>query len=57
MVKAPATKVTTVELPAELLREARKQAIDEGTTFRALVQRLLEQHLADVQKRGGKCHG
>jgi len=44
-------KLTTLELPERLLREAQKRAIDEGTSFKGLVQRLLEKYLADVAKR------
>jgi hypothetical protein len=44
-------KLTTLELPDRLLREAQKRAIDEGTSFKGLVQRLLEKYLADVAKR------
>jgi len=56
MAKAGATKVTTIELPVELLRESQKRAIDEGTSFKALVQRLLEEYLAKAQ-HGGKHRG
>jgi hypothetical protein len=57
-VKRPSdAKLTTLELPEGLLRKAQKRAIDEGTSFKGLVEKLLKEYLRGVEKRGGKQHG
>jgi hypothetical protein len=43
---------TTFEIPDPLLREARKLALRERTTLRALVERGLRQVIADKKRRG-----
>ena len=47
-------QVTSIELPDELYRDVKHLAVDEGTSFRAVVQRALEEYLARVKKGGGK---
>jgi hypothetical protein len=36
---------TTIELPADLLRLAKRRAADEGTSLRAVVEAALRTHL------------
>jgi predicted transcriptional regulator len=38
-------QVTTIELPEDLHREVKHQAIDENVSFKALVQKALEQYM------------
>lgn len=38
---------TTVDIDPDLLKAAKKRAIDEGTTFRAIVERGLRRELED----------
>ncbi len=47
-------QVTTIELPDGLYRGVKHRAVDEGTSFRAVVQKALEEYLAKVKKGGGK---
>jgi len=47
-------QVTSIELPDELYREAKHRAVDEGTSFKAVVQRALEEYLTKGKKGGGK---
>jgi len=47
-------QVTSIELPAELYRGVKHRAVDEGTSFRAVVQKALEEYLARVKKGGSK---
>ena len=47
-------QVTSVELPDELYRQVKHRAVDEGTSFRAVVQKALEEYIARVTKGGGK---
>ncbi len=47
-------QVTSIELPDELYRNVKHRAVDEGTSFRAVVQKALEEYLARVKKGGGK---
>ncbi len=47
-------QVTSLELPIELYREVKHRAVDESTSFRAVVQKALEEYLARVKKGGGK---
>ncbi|HVW11689.1 MAG TPA: hypothetical protein VHC90_24070 [Bryobacteraceae bacterium] len=37
---------TTIEIPDELMRNAKKRAADEGTSLRAVVETALRQHLS-----------
>ena len=41
-------QVTSIELPVELYRSVKHRAVDEGTSFRAVVQKALEEYLAPV---------
>ncbi len=47
-------QVTSIELPDELYRLVKHRAVDESTSFRAVVQRALEEYLKRVKKGGGK---
>jgi len=47
-------QVTSIELPDELYRKVKHQAVDDSTSFKAVVQRALEEYLARVKKGGGK---
>jgi len=47
-------QVTSIELPDELYRSVKHQAVDESTSFKAVVQRALQEYLARVKKGGGK---
>ena len=46
-------QVTSIELPDELYRKAKHRAVDDGTSFKAVVQRALEEYLAKPKKKGG----
>ena len=45
-------QMTSLELPDELYRKVKHRAVDEGTSFKAVVQRALEEYLS--KKGGGK---
>ncbi len=47
-------QVTSIELPDELYRVVKHQAVDEGTSFKAVVQKALQEYLERVKKGGGK---
>ena len=47
-------QVTSIELPIELYREVKHRAVDESTSFRAVVQKALEEYMARVKKGGKK---
>ena len=47
-------QVTSIELPDTLYRSVKHQAVDEDTSFKAVVQKALEEYLAKVKKGGGK---
>ncbi len=47
-------QVTSIELPDELYRLIKHRAVDESTSFRAVVQKALEEYLARVKKGGRK---
>ena len=47
-------QVTSIELPDELYRNVKHRAVDEGTSFRAVVQKALEEYLGKPKKKGGK---
>ncbi len=47
-------QVTSLELPIELYREVKHRAVDENTSFRAVVQKALEEYMARVKKGGKK---
>ncbi len=47
-------QVTSLELPDELYRNVKHRAVDESTSFRAVVQRALEEYLKRVKKGGKK---
>lgn len=47
-------QVTSIELPDDLYRVVKHRAVDEGTSFKAVVQRALEEYLERVKKGGGK---
>ena len=40
---------TTLDLPADVILAARRRASEEGTTLRALVERVVRIHLDDTQ--------
>lgn len=42
---------TRIELPDDLFAAATRRAAEEGTTLRALVERVLRIHLDDTQPR------
>lgn len=44
---------TTIDIGAELLRQAKKRAIDEGVTLREVVETALRMYLAARPKRAG----
>ncbi len=44
-------KKTTVDLPESLLREAKKVAVQERTTVKALIERGLRAAIADRRRR------
>jgi len=46
-------QVTSIELPDELYRKAKHQAVDDGISFKAVVQRALEEYLGKSKKKGG----
>ena len=46
---------TTIDLPDELFRRAKKRAADEDITLRELIERALRSHLEGKKKRG-KAH-
>ncbi len=45
-------QVTSIELPDELYRDVKHRAVDESTSFRAVVQKALEEYLAKAKKGG-----
>jgi len=47
-------QVTSIELPDELYRKVKHQAVDDATSFKAVVQRALEEYLAKPKKKGGQ---
>ena len=47
-------QVTSIELPDELYRKVKHRAVDDGTTFKAVVQRALEEYLGKSKKKGGQ---
>ena len=48
---------TTVRLPVELLRRAKRKAAEEGRTLTALIEEGLRQVMAENQKPAkGKCN-
>jgi len=42
---------TTIEISDELLRQAKKKAVHEGTSLRAVVEAALRRHLEDRPRR------
>ncbi len=46
-------QVTSIELPDELYRRAKHRAVDDSTSFKAVVQRALEKYLGKSKKKGG----
>ena len=47
-------QVTSIELPEELYRKVKYRAVDEHSTFKAIVQQALEQYLRGTKKGGSK---
>ena len=47
-------QVTSIELPDLLYRSIKHQAVDEGTSFKAVLQKALQEYLERVRKGGGK---
>ncbi len=47
-------QVTSIELPDDLYRKAKYRAVDDSTTFKAVVQRALEEYLGKSKKKGGR---
>ncbi len=47
-------QVTSIELPDELYRKTKYRAVDDSTTFKAVVQRALEEYLGKSKKKGGQ---
>ncbi len=47
-------QVTSIELPDELYRKVKHQAVDEATSFKGVVEKALQAYLAGVRKGGGK---
>jgi len=47
-------QVTSIELPDELYRDVKHRAVDEGTSFKAVVEKALQEYLARVKKGDGK---
>lgn len=45
---------TTLELPDELFRDAKKRAADEGVPLRAVVERALREHLGGGRRRAAR---
>ena len=46
-------QVTSIELPDELYRRAKHRAVDDSTSFKAVVQKALEEYLKKAGKKGG----
>ena len=46
-------QVTSIELPDDLYRKVKHRAVDEGSTFKGVVQKALEAYLAKPMKKGG----
>ncbi len=47
-------QVTSNELPDELYRLVKHQAVDEATSFKGVVEKALQEYLARAKKGGGK---
>jgi len=47
-------QVTSIELPDDLYRKTKYRAVDDSTTFKAVVQRALEEYLGKSKKKGGR---
>ncbi len=47
-------QITSIELPDDLYRLAKHRAVDEDTSFKAVVEKALQEYLARVKKGGGK---
>ncbi|MFQ5917358.1 MAG: CopG family transcriptional regulator [Candidatus Binatia bacterium] len=47
-------QVTSIELPDELYRKVKHQAVDEATSFKGVVEKALQEYLARAKKGGGK---
>ncbi len=46
-------KMTSLELPDELYRTVKHQAVDESTSFKGIVQRALYEYLAKAKQEAG----
>ena len=47
-------QVTSIELPDDLYRLVKHRAVDENTSFKAVMQKALQEYLERVKKGGGK---
>ncbi len=47
-------QVTSIELPEELYRDVKHRAVDESTSFRAVVQKALQEYMERAKKGGRK---
>jgi len=45
-------QVTSIELPDDLYRGVKHRAVDDSTSFKAVVQRALEEYLGKAKKKG-----
>lgn len=46
-------QVTSIELPDDLYRRAKHRAVDDDISFKAVVQKALEEYLGKPRKKGG----
>ncbi len=47
-------QVTSIDLPDDLYRLVKHRAVDESTSFKAVVQKALQEYLERAKKGGGK---
>lgn len=50
--KEPTMKITTIRMPDPLLKRVKIRAVEEGTTFQALLIAALEEYLKTHRKQG-----